>query len=173
MICCLVGCTAAPVVSSTSLSCVSAVNEATSSAAEPANVSRLQKPETDLPKRTSSRSMLDQAAYQTATPSNGEVAARIRAMVNGKAILDEEVREAIYPFLLATQNLPEPERSNRRKERFEKELQHLIEREVILQDMFARLKGKEQVIGKLKEAAGKEYGDLRVSSLKMVSESCQ
>jgi peptidyl-prolyl cis-trans isomerase SurA len=121
------------------------------------NVSRLQKPENDALKRGGGRSILDLAAYQTPTPSNGEVAARIRATVNGIAILDEEVREAIYPFLVATQNLPEPERSNRRKERFEKELQQLIEREVILQDMFARLGKRQQVIDKLKEAAGKEF----------------
>lgn len=122
-----------------------------------ANVPRLQKPESDPPKRPASRSILDLAAYQGPTPSNGEVAARIRAIVNGEAILDEEVRETIYPQLLATQNLPEPERSTRRKELFENGLQSLIEREVILQDMFARLKERKQVLEKLKEAAGKEF----------------
>lgn len=121
------------------------------------NVSRLQKPESDPPKRTGSRSILDQATYQAPATSAGEVAAGIRATVNGQAILDQEVREAIYPFLVATQNLPEPERSARRKERFEKELQQIIERELILQDMEARLKDRTQILEKLKEAAGKEF----------------
>jgi parvulin-like peptidyl-prolyl isomerase len=121
------------------------------------NVSRLQKPDNDAPKSSPGRSVLDLAAYQTPTPSNGEIAALIRATVNGRAILDEEVREAVYPFLLQTQSLPEPERTARRKEIFEKELQQLIEREVILQDMFERLKDKKQALEKLKEVAGKEF----------------
>jgi hypothetical protein len=120
------------------------------------NVSRLQKPETESSKSSSHRSILDQATYQTTTQSNGEVAARIRATVNGTPILDEELREAVYPYLMATQNLPEPERTARRKDAFDKQLKQLIEREVILQDMFARLKDK-PVLGKLKEAAGKEF----------------
>src|SRR5207302_9558406 len=109
----------------------------------------------DSPKRPASRSPLDLTTYQLATPGNGEVAARIRATVNGHAILDEEVREAIYPYLVKTQGLPEPERSVRRKEIFEKELQQLIEREVILQDMFRRLGDRKQVLDKRKEESGK------------------
>src|SRR6266851_2721016 len=148
-------------VSSTSLSSAPEASAATTanSQSDPdrPNVSRLQKPENEPPKRTASRSILDQATYQTATPSPGEVAARIRATVNGTPILDEEVREAVYPYLLATQNLPEPERTTRRKDIFEKEMQHLIEREVILQDMFARLNKNKPVLEKLREAAGKEF----------------
>ena len=141
------------------------------SATDPANVARLQKPENDPSKpsdkgtgppsskgQSSPRtSILDLAAYQTPTPNNGEVAANIRAMVNGTPILDEEVREAILPYLMATQHLPEPERSARRKVLFEQALTDLIEREVILQDMFARLKERKQVLEKLKEEAGKEF----------------
>jgi parvulin-like peptidyl-prolyl isomerase len=148
-------------VSSTSLSSDPAASVATtaSSHSDPdrASVSRLQKPESDSPKRGGNQSILDQATYQTATPNTGEVAARIRATVNGTPILDEEVREAIYPHLMMTQNLPEPARSARRKEAFEKEMQQLIERELILQDMYAKLKGRDQVLQKLKEAAGKEF----------------
>jgi parvulin-like peptidyl-prolyl isomerase len=59
--------------------------------------------------------------------------------------------------LIATQSLPEPERSVRRKQAFEKQLQQLIEREVTLQDMFAKLKDKATVLDKLKEAASKEF----------------
>lgn len=128
----------------------------------PAVSTRMQKPEVAPPAATTSKrvapgSILDQVSYTMPAPSDCETAARIRATVNGVAILDEEVREAIYPYLLATQTLPEPERSARRKEIFERELQTLIEREVILDDAFARLKGRPQVVEKLKEAAGKEF----------------
>jgi parvulin-like peptidyl-prolyl isomerase len=108
-----------------------------------------------MPKRACGRSILDLAAYQS--PTNGETAAHIRATVNGQAILDEEVREAIYPLLLATQNIPEPERTARRKEAFEKQLQQLIEQELILQDLYAHLKDRKQVLDKLKEQAAKEF----------------
>ena len=121
------------------------------------NVTRSQKPDDQAPKGAAGGSLLDQVTYIVPAPSAGEVAARIRATVNGKPILDEEVREAIYPYLLATQTLPEPERSQKRAEFFNQELQHLIEREVILQDMFGKLKDRAVVLDKLKEAAGKEF----------------
>lgn len=124
---------------------------------ERASVSRSQKPDHEAPRAAAGGSVLDLASHRVPSPENSEVAVRIRATVNGAAILDEEVREAIYPYLLATQNLPEPERSNKRKEIFEKELQQLIEREILLQDMFARLKQRQQILDKLKEAAGKEF----------------
>jgi peptidyl-prolyl cis-trans isomerase SurA len=125
--------------------------------AGPQLVARLQKAESEVAKPApSARSVLDLVSYET-PPSDSLVAARIRATVNGVAILDSELREAVYPVLMATQGMPEPERSARRKEAFDKELQQIIEREVILQDMFARLKDKQLVLDKLKEAAGKEF----------------
>ena len=124
---------------------------------DPGTVARSQKPENEPPKRAKNGSVLDLVAYEVAAPNDSEVKARIRATVNSEPILDEEVREAIYPYLMATQSLPEPERSTRRKEAFEKELQQLIEREVALQDMFAKLKDRNNVLDKLKEAAGKEF----------------
>jgi len=121
------------------------------------SVSRLQKPE-DAPRKAAKKgSLLDLVSFESNVPSDCQVAARIRATVNGEPILDDEVREAIYPFLLATQSLPEPERSNRRKEAFEKALQQLIEREVVILDAKARLKDRPQLLEKLEEAAGKEF----------------
>src|SRR5262249_24643183 len=114
--------------------------------------------ENDQPvRRPKTGSILDLVSYDVAAPDGSQVAARIRGTVNGVAILDEEVREAIYPYLMATQSLPEPERGTRRREAFEKELQQLIEREVVLQDMFAKLKDRGTVLDKLREAAGKEF----------------
>jgi peptidyl-prolyl cis-trans isomerase C len=58
---------------------------------------------------------------------------------------------------MAIQRLPEPERSTRRKEVFDKQVDHLIEREVILQQAMAKLKDHPQVMDKFKEAATKEF----------------
>lgn len=93
----------------------------------------------------------------------GKVAVRIRAQVNGVAILDDEVRQACYRYLLEVQRLPEPERSTRQKEIINRELQSLIDREVILQDLFSRVSSvRPQYLDKLKEAARKEFkGQLR------------
>jgi peptidyl-prolyl cis-trans isomerase SurA len=120
------------------------------------SVSRSQKPES-APAGRSAGSLLDQVSYTLPALSNGEVAARIRATVNGEPILDEEVRDAIYPFLILSREWPEPERSQKRAEIFRQQLQHLIEREVVLQDMFGKLKERPQILDKLKEAAGKEF----------------
>jgi len=121
------------------------------------SVSRLQKPEDAPAKPAKKGSLLDLVSFEANVPGDCEVAARIRATVNGEPILDDEVKEAIYPFLLATQSLPEPERSNRRKEAFEKALQRLIEREVVIQDAKARLKDRPQLLEKLEEAGAKEF----------------
>jgi parvulin-like peptidyl-prolyl isomerase len=121
-------------------------------------VARSQQPENEPVKPSGKRGcILDLVSYEAPAPTGSEVAARIRATVNNEPILDEEVREAIYPYLTATQNLPEPERSTRRKDAFEKELQQLIEREVALQDMFVKLKDRGNILDKLKEAATKEF----------------
>src|SRR5262249_14986484 len=121
------------------------------------SVSRLQKPEQpDAAKGVKAGSLLDVTYKELNGPAEqGQVAARIRATVNGVAILDDEVREAIYPLLLETQSLPEPERSLKQKEIFDREMQQLIEREIILQDAFALLGRKPHFLDKLKLAAAK------------------
>ncbi|HEV3117771.1 MAG TPA: peptidyl-prolyl cis-trans isomerase [Gemmataceae bacterium] len=127
------------------------------------SVSRSQKPDSDPPRRAGS--LLDQVSYSVSAPSDGLMAARIRATVNGMPILDEEVRETIYPVLLATQPLPEPERSQRRAEAFKQALQQLIDRETILQDMNAKLKDRPMILDKVKELAGKEF-DKRIREVR-------
>lgn len=93
---------------------------------------------------------------------DGKLAVRIRAQVNGVPILDNEVREACYRFLLETQRLPDPDRTIRQREVFTRELQNLIDREVILQDLRARVVTRPQYMDKLKDAASKEFkGQLR------------
>jgi len=106
------------------------------------------------------------ARYQPVPePNPAQVAVRLVAQVNGIAVLDNEVKEACYPQLLATQSMPEPERSARRAEIFRKQLEDIIDREVILQDLFQRLGKQKRVLEKLDEAADKEF-DKRLKSIK-------
>jgi peptidyl-prolyl cis-trans isomerase SurA len=128
-----------------------------SASPEGPTVSRLQKPEETSRKAAAKGSLLDLVSFEVNVPGDSQVAARIRATVNGEPILDDEVKEGIYSFLQATQSLPEPERSNRRKEAFEKQLQQLIEQAIVIQDAKARLKDRPQLLEKLEEAGGKEF----------------
>jgi peptidyl-prolyl cis-trans isomerase SurA len=91
--------------------------------------------------------------------ARGEAAARIAATVNGEAILSEEVAAVAYQGILMTRGLSEPERTSKMREVTAAALNELIEREVVLQDAFARLKahGNEKQIAKLQEIAGKEF----------------
>ena len=98
-------------------------------------------------------------------PNPANVAVRVRAQVNGIAILDNEVKEACYPQLLATQSLSEPERSARRADIIRQQLLQIIEREVILQDLYQRLGKQKRVLEKLEEAADKEF-DKRFKTIK-------
>jgi peptidyl-prolyl cis-trans isomerase C len=135
------------------------------SQSEQPTVSRFQKAEDKTLEQPAQGSILDLISYHVQGPTDGSVAVQIRATVNGVAILDEEVRSAIYPILMAIQRLPEPERSTRRKEVFAKQIDHLIEREVILQEALARLKDHPQVMEKFKEAAAKEF-DKKIRSVR-------
>jgi peptidyl-prolyl cis-trans isomerase SurA len=98
-------------------------------------------------------------------PNPAQIAVRVWAQVNGVAILDNEVKDACYPQLLATQSLPEPEKSARRAEIVRQQLQQIIDREVILQDLYQRLAKQKRVLEKLEEAADKEF-DKRVKTIK-------
>jgi hypothetical protein len=93
------------------------------------------------------------------SPHN-ELAVRIRAKVNGVAILDEELKNATYGALMELRNQPEPQRSALEKQVLEKALENLIEREIILAEVFAKLggnKGGEKVLEKLRATADKEF----------------
>jgi peptidyl-prolyl cis-trans isomerase SurA len=120
-------------------------------------VSRLQKPDSEPAKRDNRGSLLDLVSHETVVPGNAETSVRIRATVNGVAILDDEVREAVYPLLVEASKLPTADRAAKQREILEGELRHLIEREVVLQDAFAKLKERPVVLEKFKEAAGKEF----------------
>jgi hypothetical protein len=78
--------------------------------------------------------------------------ARIRAVVNGEPILDEELLVACY------QGLREAGTEAEKAQVLSAKLNELIEREVVLQEAFARLAGRgERFLNELKKAASKEF----------------
>src|SRR5712671_3520924 len=113
----------------------------TLAAADPLAVARAQQPETESAKKALPGSFLNTAPRREEESDGGLVAASIRATVNSLAILDEEVRDASFPHLIQTRDLPKEERDARRVEIFSRELGRLVERELILQDAYERLKG--------------------------------
>ena len=123
--------------------------------AEP-TVMRMQRPDTEV-QAGNSGTLINVSAKDIPAVAEGKVTSRIRAVVNGQAILDTEVREAVGPYMIETLQFPEPERTNRQKEIIERETSRLIERELLLQDAFALLGKREAFLGKLKGAASKEF----------------
>jgi parvulin-like peptidyl-prolyl isomerase len=127
-------------------------------------VPRLQKP--DNPNPPIRQTTFEAVSEPFPGVSGGRVMVQIRAHVNGVAIMDEEIRNACYPALIPTLSLPEPDRSIQQNEIFRRELQQIIDREVLLQDAFAKLsKSGTQYLDKLKAAAAKEF-DKVLRSLK-------
>jgi parvulin-like peptidyl-prolyl isomerase len=132
-------------------------------AAAPPELPRAPKPEREVPREVQSVSY--DATKEAVVPPDARVASRVRASVNGVAILDDEVRDACYPYLVQTMNLEEPARTKAQQEIFARELQRIIEREIILDDALSKLKTRPQVLDKLKEAASKEF-DKNLQSFK-------
>src|SRR5262249_4625971 len=81
----------------------------------------------------------------------------IRALVCGRPIFDDEVRHACYQELLEATGLPEPQRTARQTEIFNRELDRLIDREVILHDADGKLKNNPKAVEKLRAIASKEF----------------
>lgn len=99
----------------------------------------------------------------------GQVAVRLRATVNGIPILDDEVREAVAQYVGELMQTPEALRGQAQQKIYERELQRLIERELVLEEAFERIKksGKKQIIEDLKKEAGKE-ADRRLREIKVL-----
>jgi parvulin-like peptidyl-prolyl isomerase len=128
-------------------------------------LSRSQKPDSGV----RSASLLDTAPERSSEVVMSRPAARVRALVNGEAILDEELKAASYQGLIAAESLPEPERTQRRTEILTQALTQLVEREVVLQDAFGKLKKNPngaKYLDKLKEAASKEFEKRWVQPIK-------
>src|SRR5262249_10790484 len=92
-----------------------------------------------------------------AQPALGKGRVSVRAWVNEKPIFDEEVRTACYPYLVEINRLPEPQRTAKQVEVFKRELDQIIDREVIVQDVFRKLEKNRKVLDKLTASADKEF----------------
>lgn len=100
-------------------------------------------------------------------PINGQVAVRIRAHVNGCPILEEELREAMVMRNGELMQVPEMRRATYVQELTNRELDRLVERELILQEMMQKIKDmkRPKLLEELKLEAGKE-ADRRLKEIK-------
>src|ERR1700722_19692600 len=106
----------------------------------PTSLSRAQMPDVQ---QTSAwnRKPLDLPPERSTEVANVPASARIRVVVNGDPILDEEIRATCYRELKNAEQLPEGERQKRQVEIYMAARNSLIEREVVLQDAHNRLSG--------------------------------
>jgi hypothetical protein len=121
---------------------------------EPARISRAQRP--DLPDPIHQTSLTNSGKSAT-DPVLGKLRVSVRAWVNEKPIFDDEVRQACSPFFADVSRLPEPQRTAQQVEIFKRELNGLIDREVILQEVYRKLEKNPKVLEKLNAAANKEF----------------
>lgn len=113
----------------------------------PVKYGKLPAPSVSQPSEESSRNLAVAEKYQI----------RICAWVNGKPIFKNDVMNEALIALHNTGKLPEPTRSQRRKEILEKQLKAMIDRELIYQDAYGKLKQSPQFMKQLKEAANKQF----------------
>lgn len=124
----------------------------------PATEARAQMPENPNnaePKKTAN-DLPDTAPTEAV---KGDPKGRIVATVNGEVILSEEVEFGSLQELGSIRGLPEPLRSQKLNEVLKTTLENIIDREVVLQEAFARLSGagKEQYLAKLKKYAREDF----------------
>jgi parvulin-like peptidyl-prolyl isomerase len=92
------------------------------------------------------------------TANSGQVAVKLRASVNHIPILDDEVREAMAQYVGELLQTPEALRPQKQQQIYERELQRLIERELVLEEALNRMKAvnKLDIMAKLQKEAEKE-----------------
>lgn len=99
--------------------------------------------------------------------ANIQIAARIRASVNGVPILEDELRESMAQYAGELLNVPEAQRAEVLQKVADRELQRLIERELVLEEAFTKIKQAklDAELKKLKDAASLE-ADKRLRDIK-------
>lgn len=92
------------------------------------------------------------------SPLQGDAQVRIVATIGTTPIYEREVREAVYQRLPEIINLTAADRKAKEKEMFNEELRRIIERELILDELFAVLTQKKQTnaLNQLKDGAAKD-----------------
>ncbi len=111
---------------------------------------------------------LDAAAPEPTPKIEGQVMSRVRATVNGKPILEDELRESCWIALRQISSMPEPQRGNMQKEIVNTKLNDLIDREVLYTEAEARLGKRDEVWAKLRDYGEKEY-DKQVKAMQQRS----
>lgn len=101
------------------------------------------------------------------TRSEPQLALRLRASVNGLPITEDELHEAMAQHLGELMAVPEHLRAEAQKQLAARELDRLVERELVLQDAMEKLKQikKPQLIKQLQTEASKE-ADKRLRDIK-------
>jgi parvulin-like peptidyl-prolyl isomerase len=116
-------------------------------------------PQIPVTSTTSTRSQKPDIQPASGTTAvNSQVAVRLRATVNGIPILDDEVREAMAQYVGELLQTPEGLRPQKQQQIFERELQRLVERELVLEEAEKRVKEakKPEIMVKLQKEAAKE-----------------
>ncbi len=98
------------------------------------------------------------AQQAAALLDSSEVRVKVRAWVNGQPIFDEELMQAVGPFLNQLARLPEPQRTEKMVEVFDRALEQMIDQEVLYQSAVRRLeKGNPKALEKLRQAVDQDY----------------
>ena len=107
------------------------------------------------------------AAPAAGEPLAGDAQVRIVASIGKTPIYESEVREAVYNRLTEYNRLPDAQRQAKEKELFREELRKIIERELVLDEMFARLTAMKQtaLLGRVRDGANKE-AEFRIKEIK-------
>jgi hypothetical protein len=142
---------------------------------EPINVNdgvvrttRSQKPDPEPAKPNYPKSLLDMPPERPGDPNATQVCASIRAVVNGKVILNEEVRGACLQHIRESlRTASASERATVQKEILTKALEVLVEWELLNQDIELRSKSPQmkKFLEKMTEAADKDF-DRTIKGLK-------
>jgi len=120
----------------------------------PSPLSRAQKPE------GSQTSAWDAGRERPTEIAGTSPTSSIRAIVNGSAILDEEIRATCYFELQRSNDLSERDRIQRQTEVFNDAREKMIDRELIIQEMEHLLGGTkpgQKALDKIREAATQEH----------------
>jgi parvulin-like peptidyl-prolyl isomerase len=105
-------------------------------------------------------------ALPPSTPADGKVEVKVVAYVNNMPIFDSEVREALMMRVRDLEGLSDSQREKKLKELRGEEIDKLIDREVILDTAFKRLKKMPpKVLEDLQKEASKEF-DHRLKEMK-------
>ena len=120
-----------------------------------------------IPVTSTSRSRSQQPDVVPASTASNGVAVRMKASVNGIPIMEDELREAMAPYLIELLQVPESQRAAAMQKITERELNRLVERELILEEAMAKIKAikNPSVMEQLNKEASRE-ADKRVREVK-------